>query len=132
LIEENQYGLLVANKESSSLQMIKNKYKGIPKKIIPKLHLAHVKSDLRMMDFSQFCSELEKHILKQESKIDFDENFYIEANPSVTKKYWNVNFLAAMFTTASMGNMKGGVGVTLSLSIGYQSSPVMLRSSCHQ
>jgi glycosyltransferase involved in cell wall biosynthesis len=43
----------------------------------------YAQSDLQTMKFSQFCAEFEKHILGQESKIDFDENFYLAAHPDI-------------------------------------------------
>jgi len=45
--------------------------------------LAHEKSDYKNMDFLQFQHELSLHIKKKQSLIDFDEKFYLHANPDV-------------------------------------------------
>lgn len=84
LIKENQYDLLLSINDK------------IPSKIIAKLfdftndatrqlRLVHAKSDLHTMEFSCFRENFEKHIAKQESQIDFDENFYLSANPDVAE-----------------------------------------------
>ncbi|MEP6878274.1 MAG: rhamnan synthesis F family protein, partial [Nitrosospira sp.] len=43
--------------------------------------LVYEKSDYKYMDFSQFQHELALHIQKKQSLIDFDEKFYLGANP---------------------------------------------------
>jgi glycosyltransferase involved in cell wall biosynthesis len=48
--------------------------------------ILHAKSTLHDLLFAQFCQELEKHIAKQESLIDFDEDFYLATNPDVAEE----------------------------------------------
>jgi hypothetical protein len=86
-IKVTQYGLLASNKEKSSgLSMLSNSLGSYAGGMTQSWRTVHAQSDLRTMEFSQFCDELEKHISKQESKIDFDENFYLEANPDIAEK----------------------------------------------
>jgi Rhamnan synthesis protein F/Methyltransferase domain len=87
LIKQNQYSLLVSNKEKSSvLSMLKNNLSSDAGGMTQSWRTVHAKSDLRDMEFSQFCDELEKHISKQESMIDFDEDFYLAANRDVAEE----------------------------------------------
>jgi hypothetical protein len=65
------------------------------------------------MDFSQFYDKLEKHILMKESEIDFDEYFYIEANPELKKK---LRQIVAMFITVFMENMREATRIACSFS----------------
>jgi len=47
--------------------------------------LAYAKSDLKNLDFSRFQHELELHIAKKASLIDFDENFYLNVHRDVAE-----------------------------------------------
>ena len=85
LINVTQYGLLASTTsllESSSLSKIK-----LCKQDENTNHwrLVHAKSNMRTMEFSLFCAELEKHILNKDSQIDFDESFYFAANPDLAE-----------------------------------------------
>lgn len=83
-IKDTQYGLLVSSKERASGLFKPGANLGsFAGGLTQSWRTVHAKSDLRTMAFSQFCDELEKHISKQESKIDFDENFYLSANQDV-------------------------------------------------
>ena len=83
-IKDTQYGLLVSSKERpSGLFKLDAKLGSFAGGLTQSWRMVHSKSDLRTMVFSQFCDELEKHISKQESKIDFDENSYLSANQDV-------------------------------------------------
>ena len=55
--------------------------------------LVHSKSNLRTMEFSDFCKELEKHTSNQESLIDFDEAFYFNANPDLAENGVTCGFI---------------------------------------
>jgi hypothetical protein len=43
------------------------------------------RSDLRDLEFGAFCEELRKHVAGEDSRIDFDEEFYLRANPDVAR-----------------------------------------------
>lgn len=78
IIKNVQYGLLDSAEETANLKQ----------KMAPTAHRWHnvyARSNMGGMEFSQFCHELEKHILKQKSAIDFDEDFYYAANPDVAQ-----------------------------------------------
>jgi hypothetical protein len=47
--------------------------------------LVYDKSDCKDLDFSSFRHELDLHIAKKKSLIDFDENFYLSANRDVAE-----------------------------------------------
>lgn len=83
-IKKTQYGLLASVKEgvhkSSGLGL---NIDGATKGVMRHWEIVHAQSDLRSMEFSQFCQELKKHILKEDSRIDFDEDFYLAVNPDV-------------------------------------------------
>jgi hypothetical protein len=48
--------------------------------------IVHAKSDLRHVPFPEFCEELRKHIAQQESRIDFDEKFYLTSHPDIAQE----------------------------------------------
>ena len=84
LIKNSQYNLLVSNQITSrGLSLLRNNLGG---ELSQCLITVHTKSELRSMEFLRFSEELKKHIAKQESKIDFDENFYFAANPGLAEK----------------------------------------------
>ena len=83
LIKQTQYGLLVSSKEASGLFKLSVNLGHFAGELQQSWRTVHANSDLRTMEFSRFCYELEKHILKQESRIDFDESFYLSANRDV-------------------------------------------------
>ena len=83
-IKDTQYDLLVSSKERpGGMFKLEADLGNLAGGLTQSWRTVHAKSDLRTMAFSQFCDELEKHISKQESKIDFDENFYLSANLDV-------------------------------------------------
>ena len=86
-IKETQYGLLISSKErAGGLFKLGANLGSFAGGLTQSWRTVHAKSDLRTMAFSQFCDELKKHISKQESKVDFDENFYLSANPDVAEE----------------------------------------------
>ena len=89
-IKDTQYDLLVSSKERPSGLLKPGANLGsFAGGLTQSWRTVHAKSDLRTMAFSQFCDELEKHISKQESKIEFDENFYLSVNPDVAAQVAN-------------------------------------------
>jgi glycosyltransferase involved in cell wall biosynthesis len=87
-IKSTQYELLVSSKQKSSrLSKLENSissyYTGA---MVHSWRAAHAKSDLRTLAFPEFCRELEKHIARQDSKIDFDEDFYLAAYPDIANE----------------------------------------------
>ena len=84
-IKNTQYGLLTSGKNSQNKLKFKNSLESYTNKGIENWRVIHAKSDLWMIEFSRFCKELEKHILKMESLIDFDEDFYLKVFPDVAE-----------------------------------------------
>lgn len=79
-IVETQQGLLIPrSKKRRSLTARSVIEAGLN----PRWRAAHNRSDLRHLDFLVFCEEVRKHAAGQESQVDFDENFYLNANPDV-------------------------------------------------
>lgn len=86
-IKNTQYGLVISNQEKSGkLSVLVNVLEGLGGESTRNLRAVHARSDLRAMEFSQFCAELKKYRARQESRIDFDEDFYLEANPDIASR----------------------------------------------
>jgi hypothetical protein len=73
----HQYGLLYSGEENARA------LDGTPPTLREDWRTLHAKSPLRSLDYQTFCTELRKHIARQDSLVEFDEDFYLSAHLDV-------------------------------------------------
>ena len=93
LINITQYGLLTPSAELTDISSLLKMNLSTQVETSHNWRLVHAKSNMRTLEFTHFCNELEKHILKQESQIDFDESFYFAANPDLAENGVTCGFI---------------------------------------
>lgn len=82
LIPETQYQLAARGRKAQPAQRLHPISAGLQQDWLT----VHAKSDLRHLPYEQFCEELRKHMARQDSMVDFDEQFYRSAYPPIARE----------------------------------------------